>query len=67
MDQELSALEKKVDALVVQLETLRAENLRLRERVSALEVDNRKLSGKIEAATERIESALAMIPEGTEL
>jgi len=67
MDQELSALENKVEALVAQLETLRAENHRLRERVNVLEVDNRKLSSKIDAATARIESALAMIPEGVEL
>ncbi|QSI77668.1 MULTISPECIES: hypothetical protein [Niveibacterium] len=64
MEQELSALEAKLDTLVRQVQTLRADNLSLRERVVTLEADNQRLKAKVEVATSRIESVLAMIPDG---
>ena len=64
MEQELSALEAKLDTLVRQVQTLRADNLSLRERVATLETENQRLKSKVELATSRIESVLAMIPDG---
>ncbi|GAA5173516.1 hypothetical protein GCM10025771_00990 [Niveibacterium umoris] len=66
MEQELSALEQKLDALVQQVKALRGENVSLRERVATLEADNQRLKSKVDIATARIESVLAMIPDSVE-
>lgn len=66
MEQELSALEIKLDALVQQVKALRGENVSLRERVVALEADNKRLQSKVDVAAARIESVLAMIPDTVE-
>ena len=66
MEQELSSLELKLETLVRQVQTLRNDNVSLRERVAALELDNQRLKSKVEIATTRIESVLAMIPDSVE-
>jgi len=66
MEQELSSLELKLETLVRQVQTLRTDNVSLRERVSVLEADNQRLKSKVDVATTRIESVLAMIPASME-
>lgn len=66
MEQELTSLELKLDTLVHHVLALRTEGVSLRERVAALEAENQRLKSKLEVATTRIESVLAMIPESME-
>ena len=66
MEQELAALEQKLDLLLAQRAQLRAENSDLRTRVGELESENQRLNNKVGAATARIEAALAMLPEKME-
>ena len=58
MESELQALEERVRQAADLCKRLRAENLELRQRVAALENDNRRLQMKIDAAAERLESLL---------
>ncbi|MCX9155958.1 hypothetical protein OPU71_07440 [Niveibacterium sp. 24ML] len=66
MEQELSSLEFKLGTLVQQVHLLRTDGVALRERVAALEAENQRLKAKLDVATARIESVLAMIPETME-
>ena len=66
MEQELAALEQKLDLLLAQSTQLRAENSDLRTRVGELEAENQRLNNKVGAASARIEAALAMLPEKME-
>lgn len=63
MDKELAILEQKLEQLILLVGVLRGENASMRERVAALEVENRRLSSKVELAATRIESVLALLPE----
>jgi len=66
MEQELASLEQKLDSLLVLTSRLRAENLDLRTRIGVLESENHCLIEKVDAATTRIEAALALLPEELE-
>ncbi|NTV11766.1 MAG: hypothetical protein HGA47_13490 [Zoogloea sp.] len=63
MDAELAQLEQKLDQLIAAHEGLKAENVSLRERVSSLEADNRRLADKLGRAVTRLESLLEQLPE----
>lgn len=63
MDGELKALEKKVDTFVDQFQRMCADNLQLRQQLAAAASQNKRLEEKITAATNRLESLLAQMPE----
>lgn len=63
MDKELAILEQKLEQLIQLVGVLRGENASMRERIAGLEVENRRLSSKVELAATRIESVLALLPE----
>lgn len=58
MDGDLISLEARVRQAAELCTRLRVENSELRQRLSALEQDNRRLQDKIDAAAARIETLL---------
>jgi cell division protein ZapB len=62
MDQELDALEDRIRQLMQLCQTLRAENLTLRQQVAEANNENNMLTQKIAEARGRMESLLARIP-----
>lgn len=65
MDEEIAALEKKVEQLVSLYERARADNHRLRDRLGALEAEHRQQSGKLAEVTSRVEALLSRLPPQT--
>ncbi|MEO7402247.1 MAG: hypothetical protein ABIU95_01100 [Burkholderiales bacterium] len=63
MDSELQALEDRIRQAATLAMRLRAENVDLRQRISALEHDNKRLVDKVETAAMKLESMLKQIPE----
>jgi uncharacterized protein (TIGR02449 family) len=63
MDQEFSALEEKIAALVQRLKVLREENRDLRQQLAARADENSRNTEKLNAARSRIEALLKLIPE----
>lgn len=59
MESELQKLEERIGEVAALSARLRAENLELRQRVAALDNDNRRLQGKIDQAASRLEAVLA--------
>lgn len=62
MNEELGGLEDKVTQVIALCDTLRAENLRLRDRVGALEHEKADLAGRMTAARERLEGLMDKLP-----
>jgi len=65
MDSELSGLEQKVAALLVDYNRLRAENESLKRDVGRATEQNRALAARIAAAASRIDTLLQQLPEST--
>lgn len=63
MDTELSNLENRLEQLIGLYESRKVEMRGLRERLGALELDNRRLEEKLSFATEKLESLLDRLPE----
>lgn len=63
MDDELDALEERIQQLIQLTETLRSENLELRTRITHAQNDNKVLHDKIHIARERLETLISKIPE----
>lgn len=63
MDTELSDLENRLEQLIGLYTSGKREVRSLRERVAALEADNRRLAEKLTFATEKLESLLDRLPE----
>lgn len=63
MEAELAALEEKVRLATQLCVRLREENNRLRQQLSVLETDRKKLSEKIDGARNRVENLLLQFPE----
>ncbi len=63
MDTELSDLENRLEQLIGLYTSGKSEVRSLRERVAALEADNRRLAEKLTFATEKLESLLDRLPE----
>lgn len=63
MDTELSNLENRLEQLIGLYESRKVEMRGLRERLGALELDNRRLEEKLRFATEKLESLLDRLPE----
>ena len=66
MEAELTTLDEKISQLVQLTLELRKDNSRLRQDLASIEVENKRLSGKVDIAKKRLEALLNQIPEGTE-
>ena len=66
MEAELTTLDEKINQLVQLTLELRKDNSRLRQDLASIEVENKRLSGKVDIAKKRLEALLNQIPEGTE-
>lgn len=62
MNDELSALEQRIDQLIEHYTQVRGENHELRIRVASLESENRRLRERIDAAAERVEGLIEGLP-----
>ncbi len=63
MNEQLSALEQRLDQILEHFARMRDENQELRTRAAGLESENRRLREKVDAAAERVESLLEGLPE----
>ena len=63
MNEQLLALEQRLDQILEHLARMRDENQELRTRAAGLESENRRLREKVDAAAERVESLLEGLPE----
>jgi cell division protein ZapB len=63
MDSELQALEDRIRQAAELMKRMREENVDLRQRVAALEIENRRLSDKVESAAQKVEALLARVSE----
>jgi cell division protein ZapB len=63
MEEELKALEAKLDELVGLCQHLRTDNKQLRQQLAQAINENKQLNDKISGAKTRLESLLAQIPE----
>ena len=63
MDQDLIALEDRIRQAAELCQRLRAENSDLRQRLTQLQHENKRLADKILGARERLEGLLRQIPE----
>jgi len=66
MDAELARLEQKIAALLADYHRLRAENESLKRELARAQEHNRVLSGRIAAATSRLDSLLQRLPESAD-
>lgn len=66
MEAELTTLDEKISQLVQLTLELRKDNSRLRQDLASIEVENKRLSGKVDVAKTRLEALLNQIPESTE-
>lgn len=66
MEAELTTLDEKIIQLVQLTLELRKDNSRLRQDLASIEVENKRLSGKVDIARTRLEALLNQIPESTE-
>jgi len=62
MDEELTALEARLDQIIALCQSLRAENQTLRTRVAALEGERHRLTERMGEARERIETLMQRLP-----
>ena len=65
MDAELRSLEDKVNQVVALCQRLRSDNHDLRQQLATALNENKQLAEKIGAASTRLETLLAQIPDET--
>ncbi len=63
MNDALDSLGPKLEQLLALCQTLRSENIALRNRVAGLEGENRQLVEKIDTARTRLEGLMERLPE----
>ncbi len=63
MNEQLLALEQRLDQILEHFARMRDENQELRTRAAGLVSENRRLREKVDAAAERVESLLEGLPE----
>ncbi len=63
MDTELAQLESRIEQLVSLYGRLKTDHVELRGRLARLDAENRRLSGKLELATDKLEALLDKLPE----
>ncbi len=66
MEAELTTLDEKINQLVQLTQELRKDNSRLRQDLASIQIENKRLSGKVDVAKTRLEALLSEIPEGTQ-
>ena len=66
MEAELTALDDKISQLVQLTQKLRKDNSQLRQNLTSVQSENKRLSDKVNAAKGRLETLLAQIPDGAE-
>jgi cell division protein ZapB len=62
MNASLASLEQKVELVVALCQELRAENLRLQDRVDALESEKQALAERMTTARQRLEGIMDKLP-----
>jgi outer membrane murein-binding lipoprotein Lpp len=62
MNAPLASLEQKVELVVALCQELRAENLRLQDRVDALESEKQALAERMTTARQRLEGIMDKLP-----
>lgn len=63
MQAELDTLESKLAQMLERYQTMREENLKLRQQVVALESSNKLLADRLEEARGRMETLMNKIPD----
>ena len=63
MNEQLLALEQRLDQILEHFARMRDENQEHRTRAAGLESEKRRLREKVDAAAERVESLLEGLPE----
>jgi len=63
MQAELDALEAKLTQMIERYQSMRGENLKLRQQVVSLENTNKRLSERLEEARGRMESLFNRLPD----
>jgi predicted nuclease with TOPRIM domain len=63
MQAELDALESKLAQIIERYQTMRGENLKLRQQVVSLENANKRLSERLDEARGRMESLYNKLPD----
>ena len=63
MQAEMDALESKIAQILERYQSMREENLRLRQQLVAMENSNKQLTERLGEARSRIEAMLTKIPE----
>ena len=66
MEAELTVLDDKINQLVQLTQKLRKDNSQLRQNLATVQSENKRLSDKVHAARNRLESLLTQIPDGAE-
>jgi cell division protein ZapB len=66
MEAELTVLDDKINQLVQLTQKLRKDNSQLRQNLASVQSENKRLSDKVNAARNRLESLLTQIPDGAE-
>ena len=65
MDSEIAVLEQKLAALLADYHRLRAENESLKRELARSQEQQRSLTARMAAASERLDSLLQQLPEST--
>ncbi|HNA29960.1 MAG TPA: hypothetical protein PLL19_06670 [Thiobacillaceae bacterium] len=63
MQAELDTLESKLTQMLERYQTMREENLKLRQQVVTLESANKQLTDRLDEARQRMETLLNRIPD----
>jgi cell division protein ZapB len=63
MESALQTLEDRIRQAAALAQRLRAENVDLRQRLAALESDNKRMAEKVDTAAMKLEALIKQIPE----
>lgn len=66
MEAEMNALDEKIAQLAKLCQKLRGDNSALRQQLATAQSENKRLTEKVGAAKQRLESLLGQIPEASE-
>ena len=66
MEAELTTLDDRISQLVQLAQKLRKDNSQLRQNLASVQIENKRLSEKVNTAKVRLETLLDQIPDGAE-
>ena len=66
MEAELTALDDKISQLIKLTQKLREDNSQLRQNLTSVQSENKRLAEKVNIAKSRLEGLLTQIPDGAE-